>query len=479
MNADPERKNYGSDTVLREISEISRSIMSSPVFDMARRPEMIRGLPQDGKPHAYNTRSNSAGAIPAAVMTPNPARTVSPRAVEPLPGGEDETDVQLNLAPPPEELPLGGEVMADELEPLLPDSQPSIWVTVDSRPLPDLDAERMATPLSVAIAICSLITTAQFAQRLQKLDKCYSNNVPGFVSALQTKHPGMYSAFTAVLGLTGSEARKTFMAAFDGLLAVFGGSAQSLFLVASAVWIMLSAESDKSAFLSMVLQAFLWTPMDEMELVRAAVTNSAAWSSLFATSATWIIRDVRGSPGYKRLNPASAVTVEDAKRCVTAWNELLMVLLSAISYSAGGPEIRALKVQLTPGTPANAQRDNELAVEYIARMTKSFYEAVAGLVAMGKTALVPHEDDVLVDIVAQGARRKTMAAFERIFTDDGFTEADMTWIRFQQYFIRAGHVADTKFPRLATPPTLDLPEEPLPESDEDVSGSERAEKGGQ
>ena len=92
---------------------------------------------------------------------------------------------------------------------------------------------------------------------------------------------------------------------------------------------------------------------------------------------------------------------------------------------------------------------------------------------MGKQALVPHEDDVLVDIVAQGARRKTMAAFERIFTDDGFTEADMTWIRFQQYFIRAGHVADTKFPRLATPPTLDLPEEPLPESDEDVSGSER------
>ena len=87
MNADPERKNYGSDTVLREISEISRSIMSSPVFDMARRPKMIRGLPQDGKPHAYNTRSNSAGAIPAAVMTPNPARTVSPRVVEPLPGG--------------------------------------------------------------------------------------------------------------------------------------------------------------------------------------------------------------------------------------------------------------------------------------------------------------------------------------------------------------------------------------------------------
>ena len=82
----PQTDGFDQIATRRDIG-IWRSIMSSPVFDMARRPEMIRGLPQDGKPHAYNTRSNSAGAIPAAVMTPNPARTVSPRVVEPLPGG--------------------------------------------------------------------------------------------------------------------------------------------------------------------------------------------------------------------------------------------------------------------------------------------------------------------------------------------------------------------------------------------------------
>ena len=131
---------------------------------------------------------------------------------------------------------------------------------------------------------------------------------------------------------------------------------------------------------------------------------------------------------------------------------------------------RSLKALLTPGASVNAQREDEPAVEYVARMTKSFYAACAGLAALGKEALVPHEDDALVDIVVQGARSTTMIAFDDLFVQDGFTEDDMTWQRFQMYFIRAGHVADTKFSRTtlnATPPTLDLPEEPLLESDEE------------
>ena len=86
-------------------------------------------------------------------------------------------------------------------------------------------------------------------------------------------------------------------------------------------------------------------------------------------------------------------------------------------------------------------------MEYLARSVKSFHSAVAGLRAVGQGALVPHVDGVLVDIVAQGARRKIMVEFDRIFVGDGFTEAEMTWTHFQLYFIKAGHLADTKLPR--------------------------------
>ena len=78
MDAGSEQNPLSSDALLRQMSS---SIMNSPEFNIARRPEMVRtqqldGWPQlDGKPHVYNTRNS--GANPVAV-TPNPARTVAP-----------------------------------------------------------------------------------------------------------------------------------------------------------------------------------------------------------------------------------------------------------------------------------------------------------------------------------------------------------------------------------------------------------------
>ena len=69
-------------------------------------------------------------------------------------------------------------------------------------------------------------------------------------------------AFTAVFDLNGSAARVAFMAACDDLLAVFGGTAKPVFLIATATWILLSTTSDKSAFLSLVLQAVMWSPIE-------------------------------------------------------------------------------------------------------------------------------------------------------------------------------------------------------------------------
>ena len=220
-----------------------------PGFVLPRnQPEMTRAPTQGAKLHGYNTRNND-------------------------PHQRAEFD------PPPDEV---NDPLAQREE--LNGDRSSIWDHQDVityRPFASLEAERLATPLSTAITVCSLITTEQFAPRLQLLDKSYSNTVPGFASTLRTKHPTVYEAFTAVLDLNGSAARAAFMAAYDELLAVFGGTAKPLFLTATATWILLSATSEKSAFLSLVLQATLWSPTED---VRAAVKNSALWSPILAHS---------------------------------------------------------------------------------------------------------------------------------------------------------------------------------------------------
>ena len=81
MDAGHEQNSLSSDALLRQISS---SIMNSPEFNIARRPEMMRtqqldGWSQpDGKPpasHGYNTRSSVLNPVD---VTPNPVRTVSP-----------------------------------------------------------------------------------------------------------------------------------------------------------------------------------------------------------------------------------------------------------------------------------------------------------------------------------------------------------------------------------------------------------------
>ena len=378
-----------------------------------------QGVPPtiNAKPHGYNTRSSAQPHQPA---------------VDP---------------PAPPTPPTAEEVDADA----------SAWALADAsapRMLTSLNAERLATPLSVAISICSLITTEKFAPRFQKLDKSYSNTVPGFAATLQSKHPELYSSLLAVPDMAGAAARTAFLTAMDNLDAVFGGSAGQTFLVATAVWALLSAKSTKSAYLSMVLQIYLWLEKDAICQLRAAVMNPTEWSDLLTSSSDWMLRDTQGSPGHKRLDPsANAGSMSTMHACMASWDELLTIIVSAISCTSSGPELRSLKAQIAPGAAEHVQLPNESAVEYVARMTKTFYTACAGLRALGKPELVPHEDDVLVDIVIQGARGAIMSTFDRIYKYDGFTDHDMSWSRFQEYFLKAGFQTDSQLLRTARRPT--------------------------
>ena len=313
--------------------------------------------------------------------------------------------------------------------------------------LSSLGPERLTSPLSLAIIVATLITTSTFAPRYVKWDKSFSNSIPGFVEQMKDKYPEIYNEMANVPSLAGSAARTAFVVAYEHINAVFGGpgGAKEIFLVAIAVWILLSAKSNKSSYLNMVLRMYLWVPTIGLDLLRDAVTNASQWSRLLSSSATWHSFDVYTSPGIHRLDPAlNASSTTTAVSCIRAWHDLVSILISAISCTADGPELSALRAQLKPGDASHVQRDDEPIVEYLSRMQLAFNQTCADLRALGKGAELPHPNVALVDIVSAGARELILKTCDRLLREDGKVAADITWTLFQEYLIRAGPIVDAQ-----------------------------------
>ena len=149
--------------------------------------------------------------------------------------------------------------------------------------------ERMASPLSLSILVCTMMTTAQLAPGFSSTrSRAFSNSVPGFVEAMKDECPDIFSSLSAIPGMAGSSARTALLSAFDSLTAVFGGAggAEEIFLVAVGVWIFLSTKSTKSAYLNLVLKFYLWLPTSALPRLRAAMGNTANGVSLLSTSDT-------------------------------------------------------------------------------------------------------------------------------------------------------------------------------------------------
>ena len=112
-----------------------------------------------------------------------PPSRVAPRALSAKPHGYN-TRSSAQMHKPAVDLPTTHETpeVSDKV-----DADSLAWAVADAsapRMLTSLNAERLATPLSVDISICFLITTQKFAPRFEKLDKSYSNTVPGFATTL-------------------------------------------------------------------------------------------------------------------------------------------------------------------------------------------------------------------------------------------------------------------------------------------------------
>ena len=201
--------------------------------------------------------------------------------------------------------------------------------------------DRLASPLSLAIIISTMMTIYQLAPSSARTNsRAFSNSVPGFVEALKDKYPELFSSLSAIPGMAGSAARASFLHSFDNLTAVFGGSggAAEVFLVAVVVWIFLSTKSSKAAYLNLVLKMYLWLPAEALPRLRLAMGNTSHWVNLLAASDTWTTLSVYSAPGYIRLNPSSVGTSDAAAlACAQSWHELFNVLLSAIASSSGGP----------------------------------------------------------------------------------------------------------------------------------------------
>ena len=133
-----------------------------------------------------------------------------------------------------------------------PTPLPSVWDRVEvgpSRFLGRWGPQRLTSVTSLAVVITTMITTSVFAPRYVMWDKSFSNSVPGFVETMKLKYPAVYASLAAVPTLVGSAARTQFVDAFENLNAVFGGpgGAKEVFLVAVAVWVLLSAKSNKAS----------------------------------------------------------------------------------------------------------------------------------------------------------------------------------------------------------------------------------------
>ena len=302
--------------------------------------------------------------------------------------------------------------------------------------------DRLASPLSLAIIISTMMTTYQLAPSFARTNsRAFSNSVPGFVEALKDKYPELFSSLSAIPGMAGSAARASFLHSFDNLTAVFGGSggAAEVFLVAVVVWIFLSTKSSKAAYLNLVLKMYLWLPAEALPRLRLAMGNTSHWVNLLAASDTWTTFNVYSAPGYIRLDPSSVGTSDAAAlACAQSWHDLFNVLLSAIASSSGSPELNTLRARLKPNLPDHVQGSSETVVEYIARLQMDYDQTCADLRALNKINEIPHPDACIVNIAFVGCRREVITHFNRAFKEANFTDVDMTWILVREYLVRAG-----------------------------------------
>ena len=349
----------------------------------------------------------------------------------------------------------------------------SVWDAVEtssSRFLEQWGGSQHITSLtSLALITTTLVTTTAFAPRYSQWNKSFSNSVPGFAETMKDKYPVIHASLVAVPSLVGTAARTAFLDAFESLRATFGGvdGAKELFLVALAVWCLLSAKSSKQSYLNFILQLYLWLPDSDpssadpdVASLRAAVSNPDAWATLTAASTAMMAFDVYTSPGIRRLDPAmNSSSAASALRCVTSWNGLLAILVDAITFSTDAKEVEFLRESLKPGTHNHDQGPTEPIVEYLARIEMGFLLTCNRLRALNKSRLVPHQDMALVDIAMSGCKPSTLEHFRRIWTDNGLSDDDMTWASVKQFLMKAGVKDSTVLQRA---PPRQQPDKPKP-----------------
>ena len=129
--------------------------------------------------------------------------------------------------------------------------------------------------------------------------------------------------------------------------------------------------------------------------------------------------------------------------CAQSWHDLFSILLSAITSSAGGPELSTLRLRLKPNHPEHAQGSSDTTVEYIARLQMDYDQTSADLRAFNKSNEIPHPDACLVDMAFAGCKPAVLTQFNRIFRESNLTDADMTWILVREYLVRAGGNTET------------------------------------
>ena len=353
------------------------------------------------------------------------------------------------------------------------DTPPSVWDHVVSPSFMQRwgGSQRLTSVTSLALITTSTVTTSVFAPRYSAWNKTFSNSVPGFAETMKDKYPAIHAALAAVPSLVGSDARISFLDAFEALCGTFGGAggAKELFLVAVSVWVLLSTKSSQTPYLNLILQLYLWlpdtdptTPRPDVASLQAAVLNPQGWASLTtASSSAMEFFNVHTSAGFLRLNPLmNSDSNASALRCVASWNDLLGIILDAITFSHGANEVESLCNSLKSGAAEHVQQEGEPIIAYIARIEMAFLLTCNRLRALNKDRLVPTSDSALVPLALTGCKPSTLEQFRRIWIDAGLNNDDLTaWDPVKRFLLRAGGIDDTV---LQLAPPRQPPDKPAP-----------------
>lgn len=203
------------------------------------------------------------------------------------------------------------------------------------------------TSTTLISVVCALLPVDIFAADFLTWNKTTHHTLVAFVSTFSKVHPDLHAAIAKLPTMMGPDARVAVVQAHDTMDSMFGSGLQPVFIMAVMIFVIVTANSPRRALFQTILQYYLVLEVDALQLLRAAVTDAAAWEELCMVSASCAVSHTRETPGYRRLSYQ-----HNLAGFADEWFTLLELIVAAICTScqpSGQSEVAARRLPHMPG----------------------------------------------------------------------------------------------------------------------------------